>query len=264
LIALDENGRPITDLKSDELHLFEGKVEQSIQTLLPAGNEPLTIGLFFDVSGSRRADAHVEEETSRSSEFLKAIWHEGDAALLVAFNDRQFLVVPPTQKLEEMEEGLKLIPGENRASTALYDALCLVKPYKLAGVSGRKIYVIFSDFGDNASWNKAERVLEVAHENEISLFPVLLSEGFGGVPDKRMEKRGRQIAQSFAEETGGELLIPDSGKQLASTFAQLANCLNAAYRVTYAPSAPNSEAKKKKKIRLETSRPNVKLIYPRS
>ncbi len=63
LIALDKDGRPVADLKPEELRLFENKGEVKIKSLSPAAREPLTIGLFFDVSGSRRADKYIEDET---------------------------------------------------------------------------------------------------------------------------------------------------------------------------------------------------------
>ena len=49
--------------------------EQKIKSLSPAANEPLTIGLFFDVSGSRHTDTHVTDETRLTSELVHSIWH---------------------------------------------------------------------------------------------------------------------------------------------------------------------------------------------
>jgi hypothetical protein len=86
LMARDKEGRPVTDLKSDELHLFVDKLEQEIHSLSPARNEPLTIGLFFDISGSRRADQHVGEEARLAGELVHSVWREGDTAFLVAGN----------------------------------------------------------------------------------------------------------------------------------------------------------------------------------
>jgi len=269
LIALDSDGRPVTDLKPEELRLFEDKVELKIASISSVANEPLTLGLFFDVSGSRHADQSIGEETRLASEFVHSIWHQGDTAFVVAFNYDVYAVTQPSQKLEDIDEGLKKIPQATyHGATALYDALCLVKPEKLASIPGRKVYVVFSDFEDNTSQNTSEHVLEVAHKAGISIFPVFLSEGFGGGYSKRIEKHGRQQALYFADATGGEVLIPESRKQLASTFAQLASALQAAYRMTYTPSTPDpvgkKRKKKKKEILLQTTRPHVRLIYAKS
>jgi hypothetical protein len=40
---------------------------------------------------------------------------------------------------------------------------------------------------------------------------------------KRIEKRSRRSAQTIVEETGGEVLIPESPPQLGATFQRLAS-----------------------------------------
>lgn len=265
LIALGKDGQPVTDLKPEELRLFEDKVELKIKALSPAAHEPLTIGLFFDVSGSRSADKHISDETRVASEFVHSLWQTGDTAFLLAFNEKLFLLVQPTQKPEEIDEGLREIPGRNWGSTSLYDALCLIKPEKLAGVAGRKVYIVFSDFQDTSSVNRAEQVLEVAHEGGVSIFPVILSEGFGGGYSKRIEERVRLQAHTIADETGGEILLPESHKQLALIFQRLATNLRSAYRITYLPASTSPQpGSKRDRIHLETTRHHVKLIYPKA
>jgi VWFA-related protein len=265
LIALDKNGGPVTDLKPEELRLFDGHSEQKVETLSPAASAPLTIGLFFDVSGSRRADVYVNDETRLTSALIHSIWREGDTAFLVGFGPRVIEVTQPTGKPEEIDKGLEEIPGGYWGSTALYDALCSVKPEKLAAIPGRKVYVVFSDFEDNSSRNSAERALEVAQNGGVAIFPVILSAGFGGGNSEKSKKRAELLAQKFAEVTGGEVLIPESHKQLERIFQHLAADLQSAFRITYLPSSPASQGKAARgKIRIQTTREHVRLIYPKS
>ena len=264
-IALDKDGKPVTDLKPEEIHFFEGNVEQKIQSLSPGTSEPLTVGLFFDISASRRADSHIAEETHLVSTLLRAIWHDGDTAFLISFNDRPFVETPPTAKLEEIDEGLKKIPSDNRSSTSLYDAVCHVEREQLAATRGRKVYIVFSDFDDNSSRNRIEDVLAVARRANLSIFPVVLDRSFGKPSEKQFEKRARKAAQTIAEETGGEVLIPETGTQLPAIFQRLTADLQAGYQVVYTPSSASSPGSPKTgKIRMETTRPHVKLIYPKS
>jgi VWFA-related protein len=265
LIALDKEGKPVTDLKPGELHFFEGNLEQKIESVSPAAAEPLTIGIFFDISASRRADKYVEQETKMVGELLRAIWHDGDTAFLISFNDRPFVETPPTLKLEEIDEGLKKIPSKNRSSTSLYDALCLLRPEKLTAIRGRKVYIVFSDFEDNSSRNRLENVLEVTRQGKLSIFPVVLDGEFTGSSSKQSVKRSRKAAQTIVEETGGEVLIPESGKQLPAIFQRLTADLQAGYRLVYVPSTTSPSGNGKAgKTRIETTRAHVKLIYPKS
>lgn len=261
LIALDKDGRPVTNLKPDELRLFENKSELKIKSLSPAAREPFTIGLFFDVSGSRRDDTHVTDETRLTSEWVHSIWRRGDTVFLLGFADRTIVFSQPTQKLEAIDEGLQKIPSGARGSTALYDALCSVKPEQLAALPGRKVYVVFSDFGDNSSRNTAEYALELAREAGVAIFPVVLDEDFGG-HSKKEEKLSRGRAQRIANGTGGEVLIPESRKQLPLIFQRLAADLQSTYRISYAPSSTASQNKSTQgRIRLETTREHLRLIY---
>jgi VWFA-related protein len=264
LIAINKDGRPLTDLKPEELRLFEDKAEQKIKSFSPAANQPLTIGLFFDVSGSRRADTHVTDETRLTSELVHTVWHDGVTAFLVSFSSDVIALTQPTQKPEEIDRGLKQVPDDHRGSTSVYDALCSVRPEFLAETPGRKAYIVFSDFEDNSSRNKADCVLDVAHGARVAIFPVVLSGDFTGEQSKKAEKRGREQAQEFANETGGEVLIPESPKQLTLVFQRLAADLQSAYRITYVSSSPISQDKRKRsKLRLETTRAGVKLLCPK-
>lgn len=264
-IALDKDGKAVTDLKPEEIHFFEGSVEQKIQSLSPGASEPLTVGLFFDISASRRADSHIAEETHLVSTLLRTIWHDGDTAFLISFNDRPFVETPPTAKLEEIDEGLKKIPSDNRSSTSLYDAVCNVQPERLPATRGRKVYIVFSDFDDNSSRNRIEDVLRFARQSNLSIFPVVLDRSFGKPSEKQFEKRARKAAQTIAEETGGEVLIPETGTQLPAIFQRLTTDLQAGYQIFYTPSSTSSPGNAKAgKIRIETTRPHVKLIYPKS
>jgi hypothetical protein len=139
----------------------------------------------------------------------------------------------------------------------------VARPEKLNAVPGHKVYVVFSDFEDNSSRNKLENVIEFAHEGRVAIFPVLLINGFGENHPRLIEKRIRQNAQKIADETGGQVLIPESPDQLAATFERLGSELRAVYRISYTPSSM-PVAGRKKKLRMETTRPQVKLLFPKN
>jgi len=260
--VFDDHDQPIADVKEQEFRLFEDKVERKIVSISPATNDPLTIGVFFDVSGSRRSDTHVVEETKLTSSFLHSIWRDGDSAFLVGFSRKPIIVVQPSQSLEQFDEGLEQIPGGFWGPTALYDALCVATPEKLDAVSGRKVYVVLSDFQDNSSRNRIENVLAVARKNQVAIFPVILSVGFGGGDSPKDEKRARETAQEIARATGGEVLVPESPKQLSAIFTRIGNEIDTAYRITYAPSSfPGGSHKRK--LRIETVRQHTKLLFAR-
>ncbi len=264
VIALGKDGRPITDLKAEEVRVIEDKVEQKVTTVSSAASEPLTIGFFFDISGSRHADRSIPDEAKLAGEFVRAIWHEGDTGFVLAFSDKVFAAMRATGNLEDIDNGLNKIPGGTYyGSTALYDALCTLDADRLNGMPGRKIYVVLSDFEDNSSKNRLKDVVKLAHAGKIAIFPVVLNEGFGGGYSKREEKRGKQTAQELADETGGAFLIPESPRELKAIFDWLTVATQATYRVSYASSS-HTASSHKKNLRVETDRPQVRLLFAKN
>ena len=261
LIALDKDGRPITDLKPEEVRIVQDKEELRITSVSLASGEPLTIGLFFDVSGSRHADQHVKEEVKLASEFVHSIWHEGDTGFVMAFSSEAFAAAQPTHKLENMDDGLSKIPDVTyHGPTALYDALCIFSADQLNKIPGRKSYVVLSDFEDNSSRNRLENVVELARTAKVAIFPMILSQGFGGSYSKKAEKRGRQTAQEIADKTGGGVLVPESAKELKPSFAGLAALARSTHRINYSPSSVPADHRKKN-LRIELTRPHGKMLF---
>jgi VWFA-related protein len=266
LIALGKDGQPISDLKPEDLHVFEDRQELKIKSLSPAMEEPLTLGILFDASGSRREDRFISEEARLASDLAHSVWREGDTGFVLLFSSEVYFAAKPTGILEEIDEGLDLVPQATyHGPTALYDALTIADPAKFAAAPGRKSYVVFSDFEDNTSRHKPEQVLEAAHRAGVAIFPVLLRDGFGAVENKRSANISKEQAQMIADKTGGEVLIPESGKQLAAIMQTLSSHLKSAYRIAYIPSASvPRKAHNGTHIHLETTREHVKLLYPKA
>jgi hypothetical protein len=107
LLALDNDGLPISDLKSIELRVRVNKEDRNILSLSAAPEGPRTIGLFFEISGSRRNDKHIEKEIEAAANFLQSTWRDGDEGFVLAFGDKLYFVARPTHNLHQI---LELLP----------------------------------------------------------------------------------------------------------------------------------------------------------
>jgi VWFA-related protein len=258
-VALDKDNRAVRDLKPEDIRVFSGKTELKIKSVSSAANEPLIIGILFDMSGSRRYDKFFPDEIRIAGEFAHSVWKEGDTGFVLAFNDDVYIGAEPTQRLEDIDQGLQKISAMRfRGSTALYDALCAAHPQDMGAVRGRKIYIVFSDFDDNTSHITSEKTIKIIKQAVISVFPVILGESITQFPSKKEDIRGRKQARVFAEETGGLAFNPDSTKELANLATELSSLVQGSYRVSYSISPVEG---KKQKLRLESARPEVKILY---
>jgi VWFA-related protein len=264
-VALTKDGRSVTDLKAEEVRLFSDKTQLKIASVSPAAKEPSIIGFLFDMSGSRKYDKYLSIEIRAASEFVHSVWKDGDTGFVLAFNDTVYKVVNPTQRLEDIEQGFQNVSKmQFRGSTALYDALCAPNPEDIAAAPGRKVYVVFSDFQDNSSKKSEAQTLKIIARTGVSVFPVTLGESITEYPSKKADKRGREVARAFAEKTGGFAVIPDSQKELDKIALQLGTAMQGSYRVSFSlPGAASAGAGKHQKLRVESSRPQIKLLYPK-
>jgi VWFA-related protein len=260
-LAIDSDGSPVTDLKAEELRLRVNKTDRKILSLSSAREAPKTIGLFFDISGSRRADRQIGKEIQAAENFLQSTWHQGDEGFVSAFGDKLYFVARPTKDLSQILASLgKISDATYYGPTALFDALCGVQIKKTGAEVYEIAFVVLSDFGDNSSKQKEDAAVKFLIKEGVRVFPVFLGESFGSNESKMTRKRSMDAAREMAEHTGGQVLTPESEPDLAGAFQQITNAFHATYSAQYeSPQQGDSH----KKIQLDTSRPHVKLLYAR-
>jgi VWFA-related protein len=258
-LAIDSEGSPVTNLKAEELRLRANKAERKILSLSFAREAPKTIGLFFDISGSRKADRQIGKEIQAAENFLQSTWHEGDEGFVSAFGDKLYFVARPTKDLNQLLASLgKISDATYYGPTALFDALCGVQIKKTGEEVHEIAFVVLSDFGDNSSKQKEDTAIKFLIKEGVRVFPVFLGESFGSNESKMTMKLSMDAAREMAEHTGGQVLTPESEQDLPGAFQQIANALHATYSARYEfPQQSDSHTK----IQLDTSRTHVKLLY---
>jgi hypothetical protein len=234
--------QPVTDLKADDLRIRVNKLERKVLSVSPASDAPKRIGIFFDDSGSRRSDKLLEREVQLTSDFLQSVWHRGDVGFLVVFNDRPTIIVKPTSDVRELVQG---------------DALASVTISGGQIGRGEKLYVVVSDFEDNASRRTRESMIKTVNEQKARVFPLLREE------DSRKPQSlelSRKAARETAEKTGGEVLPVAQEKDLEVALERLINDLRGGYLIHFEPLLTGAE---QKSVQIESTRSNVKLLYAR-
>jgi VWFA-related protein len=254
LFVADDWGNPITDLTGDQIMLTENGVRQTITGFSRGENERLVIILCFDMSASRRRDPLLREELPAAQEFLQHIWRAGDTGAVVTFQDEVQIAAAPTDNLKAMLVALERIPPwDYRSSTSLFDALCIFEPKKLSALKGRKVFIVLSDFFDNASRHPRDDAIDCAWRAGARIFAVQLHETSESRGEK---KRNTEIAAWLAESSGGEVFVPRASGDVSRAFQNLARILENSYLVSYTPT-PAPPAKKKRTISIKILRNDV-------
>ena len=227
VVVTDRQGRYVADLDRERFAVLDNGRRVPIE-LFTNEDTPLTIGLIIDASGSMRTK--MAEVVSATLAFARSSNPE-DELFVVRFNDdvqnvirdRQFLLA---KDLDALGVALRSMRPDGR--TALYDALMAGSDQLAQGSRGRKVLVVISDGGDNASEATLDKVLARARESNAAIYTIGLFEAED--PD-----RNPGVLKSLARATGGERFLPRSPGELSQARERIAREIRSGYTIGYVP-----------------------------
>lgn len=169
--AVDRHGRPVTDLRRDELRVLEDGRPQRLEHFSEAGTLPARLLLLVDASGSMNAPLHATSARVAVAQVLAAA-QPGDEMALAAFDHRYWGVVPFTRDHDRI---LRAFSGlEPFGSTALHDALDHAAGDLASWGEGRRAVVVITDGIDTASQRRPDDVLARSQALDVPIYTVSL------------------------------------------------------------------------------------------
>jgi len=224
----DPGNHPVTGLEREHFKLFDDHVEQKL-THFAMDDEPVAVGLVFDISGSMGPKLRVSRQAA--GQFFRSANAE-DEFFLVEFNDTPKLVVPLTQDAEDIQNQLTFAQSKGR--TALLDAIVLAMHEMKRSAKKRKALLIISDGGDNSSRYSEVEVRRMVRENDVLIYAIGVFEGFGSRNRTPEEAGGPGLLNDVAEQTGGRH-FPADLNELPDIAAKIGVELRNRYVLGYSP-----------------------------
>jgi VWFA-related protein len=118
--ALDQNRRPVTDLRSDEFRITEDGRPQKLEHFSQGLQSRLRVLLLVDASGSMNGALKSASPRMVAVQVLSSLAPEDEAAL-AGFDHKYWGIVAFTKDRKKVEDGFAEL--EPFGSTALHDAL---------------------------------------------------------------------------------------------------------------------------------------------
>ncbi len=245
----DRRGGYVSTLTQEDFKVFEDGKPQEIRYFSRETNQPLTLGLLVDVSGSQ--EALIEQERSASNRFFQRVLRPKDMAFLISFGVDAELLQDLTGSTVLLAKGLARLrlnanvsglsptgspvptPGGPRG-TILYDAVWLASREKLRGEVGRKALIVITDGVDVGSRVKLEVAIEEAQRADAIVYVVLFEDPrytswqYGGVT-------GEGAMRRLATETGGRIFRVSRRESLDDIYDTIQAELRSQYSIAYAP-----------------------------
>ena len=244
----DPMNRPVTGLEKEHFKVFDDKIEQHV-THFAMDDEPVTVGLVFDTSGSM--GPKLRRSRDAAAAFFRTSNPE-DEFFLVEFNDQPKLVVPLTREYEEIQTQLTFTQSKGR--TALLDGIMLALHEMKKSSKKRKALLIISDGGDNSSRYTEGEVRNRIRESDVLIYAVGVFESFGSRGRTAEESAGPGLLSDLAEQTGGRHFPADTF-ELPDIASKIGIELRNRYVLGYSPTDLQRDGR--------YHRVQVKLLPPR-
>ena len=223
----DKDGKFVADLTADQFAVFDNGRRIPIE-LFTNQDTPVTVGLLVDASGSMRAK--IGEVVAATLAFARAS-NPDDELFDMRFNDDVQDVVADAPFLLASNVG-RLEPAMTRlrpdGRTALYDGVTAALDHLARGSRGRKVLIVISDGGDNASEATLDRALKQARDSNAAIYTV-------GIYDDSDLDRNPRVLKALAETTGGERYLPRSPGDLLGVCNRIAHEIRNGYTLGYVP-----------------------------
>lgn len=227
VMVKDRRGAYVPGLSVDAFTVLEDERPQTIQ-FFAAQDAPVTVGLLIDNSGSMlaardrviaAAGAFVETSNPQD-EIFALVFSEHVRAVLPS-------LAPFTNDAATMRAALAgAISPWGR--TALHDAILAGLEYVEQGSHPRKVLVVVSDGGDNASAATFDTALRRTQISNTAIYTIALVDP---LERRANPNRLRQIADT----TGGEAFRPHRVTDVAGVLDHIARDIRHTYTIGYTP-----------------------------
>jgi Ca-activated chloride channel family protein len=226
----DSGGMPVGSLEKTNFEVRDNGVSQQISVFERQTEQPLSIAVLLDDSGSTAID--LRYETDSVTRFVRAVTRSGNPGDSVALYSFNWEVVKQTGFIRDaasIDKRLRELHGDG--GTSLYDAILLASR-DIQDRPGRKVLIIVTDGGDTVSKTSFDRAAEASQLADAVIFPVLV------MPVTNNAGRnigGENALTTFAQRTGGRVFQPTIGAEMDRAFDGILRDLRTQYFLGFYP-----------------------------
>lgn len=222
----DSRGGFVSGLPQDAFKIIDEGQPQKIE-FFAEQDAPATIGLLIDASGSMLENR--DRVIAGITEFAKAS-HPDDEFLPLVFNERIASVLSQGEFTSDPMELRDVLTAtlEARGRTAFHDALAEAVEKVGHGRYERKVLIVLSDGGDNASKLSLEEAFDKVLASNVVIYSIAL------VDPLALDKNPKALRR-LADGTGGLAFEPANVSVVSRAFQSIAHDIRSRYTVAYAP-----------------------------
>lgn len=240
--AVDGKGRPVTDLRPEELRIYEEGRPQRLAHFSGARELRARVLLLVDASGSMNGRFKSTSARMAAVQILAALGAEDEVAL-AGFDHEYWGLVAFTRDRQQIQQAFdELTPF---GSTALHDALDRAARDLASHGEGRRAVVVITDGVDTASQRTPEEVIARSRALDVPLYSLSVlsplddpaSPLFVGRERPGPATAGSTVLARYAALSGGAAFAVSDFGRLRHAAQRIAIELKYQYRLGYDPPA---------------------------
>jgi VWFA-related protein len=222
----NHKGAPVSGLGKDDFQVYEDGALQPIE-YYSHEDIPVTVGLVLDNSGSMGPKR--EEVIAAALAFARSS-NPQDQMFVVNFNEYVSFGLPVntpfTDQTTQLQNALSRFNANGE--TALYDALAVALEHLKKGNRDKKVLIVVSDGGDNASKYKLAQILALAGQSDAIIYTI-------GIYTEEDPDKNPAALRQLSKVTGGEAFFPQSIPDVVPVCEQIAHDIREQYTLAYTP-----------------------------
>lgn len=238
--AVDGHGRPVTNLKAQELQVLEEGRPQPIVHFADGADLPARILILVDASGSMNGRLKTTSVRMAATQFLAALSPQDEVAL-AGFDSEYWGIVNWTTDKRKVETAFADL--ESFGATALHDALDHAARDLASHGEGRRAVVVITDGVDTASKESSDAVIARSRALDVPIYAVTVvspvddpdSEAYSPTPAPSALAAGRALLERYASWSGGAAFVVSDFAALKKASDLIASELKHQYRLGYDP-----------------------------
>jgi VWFA-related protein len=216
----------VSGLNKEDFQVYEDGALQTIK-YFSHDDVPVTVGLVVDNSGSMTPKRH--DVIAAAMAFARSS-NPQDQMFVVNFNEKVSFGLPGntafTDQPAQLQVALSRVASDGE--TALYDAVAVALEHLKMGNRDKKVLIIVSDGGDNASQHKLAEITALVAQSNAIIYTI-------GIFDDQDPDRNAGVLKRLAKETGGEAFLPESLSDVTPICERIARDIRNQYTIAYNP-----------------------------
>jgi Ca-activated chloride channel family protein len=249
LVLLDvavtnDRGGFVSGLPADSFQVFEEGRRQKV-AFFAEQDAPATVGLLIDSSGSMLVNrdrmitgiTSLAEASNPDDEFLPLVFNERVTRVL---DSRAEFTSDPLQLREALTNSLTVL-----GKTAFYDGVSEAIDGVGKGSHERRVVIVLSDGGDNASRTTFDELLKKVQASNVVIYTIALID-----PIALGHNAG--ALRRLAKVTGGLAFEPKTRDVIGKAFRAIAADIRSRYTLAYEPEDTSSGGVKHVRVLVAT------------